>query len=163
MYLDPGYRSSTRWIFLKNDLKCHMMNISKCHSSQFHCSNVQNPVTVLHLTQDVAGSRKSPPESLDNRKGHTAATSKTQAYQSPGATVKWTTSKIGALGQEDESFAATGIQTRSAFIIWRFKNNYFLRLSYLQNITHQDRIPGVWRNAVSTMANSLIFTLVFIL
>lgn len=105
-----------------------MMNISKCHSSQFHCSNVQNPVTVLHLTQDAAGSRKSPPESLDNRKGHTAATRKTQAYQSPSATVKWATSRIGAPGQEDESFAATGITDTQCFYYLEIQKLLFSKI-----------------------------------
>lgn len=49
--------------------KCQMMNASKCHSSLFHCSNVRNPVTALHLAQDAAGSSL---QSLDWR-GCTAA------------------------------------------------------------------------------------------
>lgn len=36
------------------------MNKSKFHSSLSHHNYVQNPVTVLHLTQDAAGSSENP-------------------------------------------------------------------------------------------------------
>lgn len=77
---------------------------------------MQNPVTVLRLTEDAAGSSKSPPESLD-RRGCTAATPPAKPRPTR-ATMRWT-SQIGALGHEedDESFAATGILTHSDFII----------------------------------------------
>lgn len=45
-----------------------MIKKSKYHSSLFHHSYVQNPVTVLHLTQFAAGSSESPSGSVDNRK-----------------------------------------------------------------------------------------------
>lgn len=125
-----------------------MINKSKFHSSLSHHNYVQNPVTVLHLIQDAAGSSKSPSESVDNRRGRTAANPRPTnhpvlPWQGLQSKYEYQVKKM--------STSLPEAQTHGAFITWKC-NKIFLRLSYLCYI-HKDHNAELQKNAVSTTAS----------